>query len=152
MNLLEILSPSSIKIALESETREEVFEEMLHILTGTGKITDRDRVLEDLYRRERQMSTGIERGIAIPHCKTAGVTELVAALGVSKQGINYESLDGNPIHLVIMMIATLDNPGKHIAALGEIARLMKIHGFYEKIINATSSDEVVECIKKEELG
>ena len=101
MNLLEILDLSSIKISLESETKDELFEEMLHILTKTDKITDRDQVLEDLYKREKQLSTGIEKGIAIPHCKTSGVTELVAALGVSKQGIDYDSLDGNPIHLVI---------------------------------------------------
>jgi len=151
MNLLEILDLSSIKISLESETKDELFEEMLYILTKTGKITDRDQVLEDLHKREKQLSTGIEKGIAIPHCKTSGVTELVAALGVSKQGIDYDSLDGNPIHLVIMMVATLDNPGKHIAALGEIARLMKIPGFYDKIINANSSNEIVEYIKKEEM-
>ncbi len=151
MNLLEILDPSCIKVGLESEEKDELFEEMLHLLTKTGKIIDRDVVLEDLLKRERQMSTGIEKGIAIPHCKTEGVKELVASLGISKKGIDYESLDGNPVHLVIMMVATIDNPGKHVAALGEIARLMKIPGFYDNIINANTPDEIVESIKNEEL-
>jgi len=150
MKLCEILDPSCIKLGLESEDKQELFEEMLHLILGSGKVIDRDQALDDLLEREARMSTGIENGIAIPHCKTAGVTTLVAALGTSPKGIDYNALDGKPVHLVIMTIATLGNPGAHVAALAAIARLMNIPGFALKLIQARTPAEIMDLILEEE--
>lgn len=150
MKLCEILDPSCIKVGLESEDKKELFEEMLHLILQTGKVTDRDQVLDDLLEREARMSTGIEKGIAIPHCKTAGVTTLVAALGTSQTDIDYNALDGKPVHLVIMTIATLGNPGAHVAALAAIAKLMHIPEFAWKLIHARTQGEIMNLIMQEE--
>ena len=150
MKLSEILDPSFIKVGLESQDKTELFEEMLHLILQTGKVTDRDQVLEDLLKREARMSTGIENGIAIPHCKTSGVTSLAAALGTTQTGIDYEALDGKPVHLVIMTIATLGNPGAHVAALAAIAKLMHVPGFAWKLIHARTPLEIMNLILEEE--
>ncbi len=150
MKLCEILDPSCIKVGLESGDKTELFEEMLHLILQTGKVTDRDQVLEDLLAREARMSTGIENGIAIPHCKTAGVTALVAALGTAPKGIDYNALDGKPVHLVVMTLATPGNPGAHVAALAAIARLMNIPEYAWKLINARTPAEIMNLILEEE--
>jgi len=150
MKLCEILDPFCIKVGLESEDKRELFEEMLHLMLQTGKVIDRDQALDDLLEREARMSTGIENGIAIPHCKTAGVSTLVAALGTFPQGIDYNSLDGKPVQLVIMTIATMGNPGAHVAALASIARLFHIPGFAQKLIHARTPAEIMNLILEEE--
>ena len=150
MKFCEILDPSCIKVGLESEDKRDLFEEMLHLILQTGKVTDRDQALEDLLERESRMSTGIENGIAIPHCKTTGVATLVAALGTSQAGIDYNALDGKPVHLVFMTIATLGNPGAHVAALAAIARLMNIPEFAWKLIHARTPAEIMDLILEEE--
>ncbi|MBT3286437.1 MAG: PTS sugar transporter subunit IIA [Victivallales bacterium] len=150
MRLTEQITPSLIKIGLESEEKEELFEEMVQLLMDAGRVTDREAALEALFEREAKMTTGITRWIGLPHGKVEGIDGLIVALGVSKKGIEYDSLDEEPVYVVLMVLAEAGNPGPHIEALSEIARLFGMPGFTERIRDAETVNEVLELIRAEE--
>jgi mannitol/fructose-specific phosphotransferase system IIA component (Ntr-type) len=150
MKVSELLTPALIKVGLESEEKEELFEEMVQIFVDNGVLHDRDAALQAIFEREAKMSTGIARGLALPHGKIEEATGLIMTIGVSKVGIEYDSLDGEPVYVVLMVFAEIGNPGPHIEALAEISRLFSIPGFSEKIQNAATSEEVMQLIKQEE--
>lgn len=150
MNISDRLTPALIKVGLESEEKEEVFEEMVQLFVDSGLIEDRDAALETILEREAKMSTGIAQWLAIPHGKLEEATELLMAVGISKEGIEYDSLDGEPVYVVIMVFAEEGNPGPHIEALAEISRLFSVPGFTAKMREAESADEVLRMIRNEE--
>lgn len=150
MKLSDYLTPDLIKVDLESEEKEELFEEMVHLFVAKGKMQDREAALAALIAREDKMSTGIGKGLALPHGKIEEASDLFIAVGISKEGIEYDALDGEPVYVVLMVFAGTDNPGPHIEALAEISRLFSIPGFTDKIREAPSSKDVLEIIKAEE--
>ncbi len=150
MNISDKLSSDLIKVGLESEDKEELFEEMVQLFIDAGLIRDRDAALEALRNRETQMSTGVAKWFALPHGKIEEARDLMLALGVSKKGIEYDSLDGEPVYVVVMVFAEAGNPGPHIEALAEISRLFSIPGFTARIRDAASPEEVLEIIRAEE--
>ena len=150
MKISEHLNPSLIKVDLESEEKEECFEEMLQLFVDTGRIKDRQAALKALLEREAKMSTGVAKWLALPHGKLEEAQGLMMALGVSKQGIEYDSLDGEPVYVVLMVFAEVGNPGPHIEALAEISRLFSIPGFTASVRDAESAEEILSLIKEEE--
>lgn len=150
MKLSDVLKPGLVRVGLRSEEKEEVFEEMVQLFVDEGLIEDRDAALSAVFEREAKMSTGIARWLAIPHGKIEEAEGLIVALGTSSKGIDYDSLDGEPVYVVMMVFAELGNPGPHIEALAEISRLFSIPGFTGKIRDAGSAEEVLALIKQEE--
>ncbi len=150
MRLTEQLTTSVIKIGLQSEDKEELFEEMVQFLVEAGCLKNRNAALEALIEREAKMTTGIARWIGLPHGKVEDIDNLIIALGVSKKGIEYDSLDGEPVYIVLLVLAEIDNPGPHIEALAEISRLFALPGFTEKMRAAKSPDEAIALIRAEE--
>lgn len=150
MRLTDQLTPSVIKIGLQSEDKEELFEEMVQLLIDAGRIKDRNAVLEALFEREAKMTTGIGQRIALPHGKVEGLEELVLALGISRKGIEYDALDHRPVQVVLMVLAEEDNPGAHIEALAEVSRLFSVPGFTERLCEAKSPEAALELIRAEE--
>ncbi|MDT8391794.1 MAG: PTS sugar transporter subunit IIA [Lentisphaeria bacterium] len=150
MKLSDVLKPELVRVGLRSEEKEEVFEEMVQLFVDAGMIQDRDTALEAIFEREAKMSTGIARWLAIPHGKIEEAKGLMVALGTSAEGIDYDSLDGEPVHVILMVFAELGNPGPHIEALAEISRLFSVPGFTGKIRDAGSVDDVMALIKREE--
>ena len=150
MKLSDLLSENVIKVDLESEDKEEVFPELIELLVRTDRINDRAAALNAIETREDMGTTGIGKGIAIPHGKDACVRKLTAALGISRRGIEYDAIDDEPVHVVFMVIAQPDNPGPHVQCLAEIARLLQIPGFYKRLLAASSPKEVLDTIAAEE--
>ena len=150
MKLSELLDRSVVKVGLESEDKEEVFAEMVELLVRAGRVKDRDRAHQAILAREAMASTGIGSGIAVPHGKAASVDKLTAALGVSSKGIDYDATDGEPVYVVFMVLAEPNNPGPHVQCLGEIARLLQLPGFYDRLRRAKAEDEVIALIRAEE--
>jgi len=150
MKLTDLLDESAVKVDLESEDREEVFAEMIEVLVRAGRVQDRDRALQAILAREAMATTGIGSGVAVPHGKAATVKKLTAALGISKNGIDYEAADHAPVHLVFMVLAEMNNPGPHVQCLGEIARLLQVPGFYDRLCKARTAAEVLAIIRAEE--
>ena len=150
MKLSDLLSADVIRVGLKSEDKDELFAEMVEVLVGAGRVADRGRALRAIRSREEMATTGIGGGIAVPHGKDASFASLTAALGVSKAGIDYDSTDGAPVHVVFLVLAEANNPGPHVECLGEIARLLQVQGFYERVRKAESPQEVLDAIKAEE--
>jgi mannitol/fructose-specific phosphotransferase system IIA component (Ntr-type) len=150
MRLRDLLDEASVKVGLESEDKEECIEEMVDLLVRAGRITDRGGALQAIRQREDEATTGIGKGIAIPHGKHKSIPELVAAMGTSREGIEYDSVDGKPVHVVILLLASIRSSGPHVRALAEIARLMGIPGFYRKSVESHTSAELLALIDGEE--
>ncbi|HUU68624.1 MAG TPA: PTS sugar transporter subunit IIA [Planctomycetota bacterium] len=150
MRLADILSEDIIKLGLESEEKEEVFAELIELLVRSRKIADRAAALKAVESREAMGTTGIGRGIAIPHGKDPSIKQLTAALGISREGIEYEAMDNQPVHVVFLVLAEGNNPGPHVQCLAEIARLLQVPGFYKRLLEARTAKEVLDIIRTEE--
>jgi mannitol/fructose-specific phosphotransferase system IIA component (Ntr-type) len=150
MRIADLLNSSLIKVDLQSEDKDELFEEMVQIFIDNGLIADRTAALKALLEREAKMSTGVGKGLALPHGKIEEARELLVAMGISRRGIEYEALDDQPVHVVIMVLAEMGNPGPHIQALAEISRLFSLPGFAESIRQAGTVQEVLDLLRREE--
>lgn len=150
MRLRDLLDPSSVKVGLASIDKEECIEEMVDLLVRNGRITDREGALEAIREREAQDTTGIGRGIAVPHGKHASIKCLTAALGISNEGIEFDAVDDEPAHLVFLLLAKNNEPGPHIQALAEIGRLLTTPGFYKRMVAAKTPQEILDILDDEE--
>lgn len=150
MKIVDLLNSSLINVDLQSEDKDELFEEMVQIFVHNGLLKDRAAALKALRDREAKMSTGVGKGLALPHGKIEEARELLVALGISRRGIDYNALDDEPVHIVIMVLAEMGNPGPHIQALAEISRLCSLPGFTDSLRRATTVAEVLDLLRGEE--
>ena len=146
MNLRKVLSPELISLGLKASTKQEVVEELVDLLMRGGRINDRDAALQAVLERESKMSTGIQHGVAIPHGKTSAVNDLVACVAVKPEGIDFESLDGEPSTIFIMTLSPLNKTGPHVQFLAEISRLLKTAESRERILKVTSKQELLSVL------
>jgi len=149
MSLIDLIEEKVVKTPLESNDKPEVLRELVQILKDAGEIDDYDAVLKAVQEREDKQSTGLELGIAVPHCKTAAVTSLKFAMGIAPQGIDFDSMDGQPSKLFFLLVAAPDQPGPHVEALSEIAKLARSKAFCKALIYAENAKEVVELMQGE---
>ena len=150
MNLLDILSAESTIVDLQGESKEDIIAELVNSLPVGDAITDREQVLQAVLDREKIMSTGIGDGIAIPHGKSAAVTELVAAMGTQRRGVDFDALDGEPAFVFFLLVSPANVSGPHIKALARISRLLKNEEFKKKLIDANSAKKIIATIKAAE--
>ena len=146
----DILDESVVKVGLEANDKEECFEEMIDLLVRAGRLSDRAGALQAIRDREEKVSTGIGKGIAVPHSKHRSIETLTMALGVSAKGIEFDAVDDRPVHVVFLLLARADEPGPHVQALAEIGRLVQTAGFYRKLVAATSAKQALAIIGEEE--
>ncbi|MCK4798248.1 MAG: PTS sugar transporter subunit IIA [Spirochaetes bacterium] len=146
MLISEIFKPESVKINLESEDKEELFEELVNFLVEVEHFDNREEILNCIWQREHKMTTGIAPNIAIPHTHIKNLKKTVGVLGMSKQGIEYDSLDGKPVHLVMLLLGDEKNPNQHLNILKNIATLLNNPDFYTQIMKSKSPSELTEVI------
>ncbi|OQX54032.1 MAG: PTS sucrose transporter subunit IIABC [Candidatus Aminicenantes bacterium 4484_214] len=146
MNLKKILTSDDIILSLSASTKKEVIREMVECLHQRGKIEDKEAALQAIMEREKKMSTGLEKGVALPHGKCEAVKELVAAIALKHEGVDFGCLDGQPAKIFIMTLSPLNRSGPHIQFLAEITRLLKNKERREKILQAQSEEEVLEIL------
>ncbi|MBI2915606.1 MAG: PTS sugar transporter subunit IIA, partial [Elusimicrobia bacterium] len=125
VSLLDYLPLSAISVDIKSQTKKEALKELVSILAKAHSLKNSEKILEALLEREELGSTGIGQGIAIPHGKTEYANKIIAALGISKKGIDFNALDGEPVHLFFMLVAPQNSPGTHLKILAKISRLLK---------------------------
>ncbi|MDR2363995.1 MAG: PTS sugar transporter subunit IIA [Spirochaetaceae bacterium] len=150
MFLYEVFPPELIKVGLEAEDKEEAFEEMVDHFCQAFKSNAREEILEALRLRESKMSTGIQKGIAIPHGKTNAVDTVHGVLGISKKGVDYDALDGEPVYLLFMMLAPQKDTEQHLRMLKRLAELLDNPQFYTDLITQGDSPGAHGIIKKYE--
>lgn len=148
MNLKKILNTNLVELDLRGNSKQEIIENLLDILVKTGKVADRDMALKAIMEREAKMSTGIQQGVAIPHGKTDVVKELLACVGIVKDGVDFEALDGISSKIFIMTLSPLSRSGPHVQFLADISRVLTSEGMREKLIAAETKDELLSLIVK----
>jgi len=146
MNLKKIITKNSILFDIQSDTKTGVIEELIDFLVTTGKIKDRDTVLQAVLNREAKMSTGMQNGIAIPHGKTDSVDHLEVIIAISRKGVDFEAMDGQPCFIFILTLSPENRTGPHIQLLAEISKLLGNAELREKLTNASSAEEILSLI------
>jgi nitrogen PTS system EIIA component len=149
MALFDLVSEKIVKIPLDSKDKPDVLRELTRILKDAGEIDDFDAVLKAVHEREDKQSTGLTQGIAVPHGKTAAISSLKLAIGIAPQGIDFDSMDGEPSKLFFLLLAAPNQSGPHVQALAEIAKLARSQTFCEALVHAENARQVVEFIKGE---
>jgi fructose-specific phosphotransferase system IIA component len=152
MNLLDILTPESIKAPLESSDKRAVIDELVDLLAETGRVARAQALKEAVWIREQTRTTGIGHGLAIPHGKCEGVGSLAMAIGKPAEPLDFEAIDSQPVRLVVLLASPTDRTSDHIQALARISRLMTMDDFRERIYNATTPDEIYALLEAEEKG
>ncbi|MFQ6036273.1 MAG: PTS sugar transporter subunit IIA [Sedimentisphaerales bacterium] len=150
MILTQILQPACVKVPLEGKDKKAVIIELVDLLDANGLLLDRNTALEAVLVREQTKSTGIGSGIAIPHGKCNAVKELVMAMGIAGEPIDFESVDGKPVTIVILLVSPTDQTGPHIQALARISRLMLDEQFKQSLEKASSAEKVYELLNNKE--
>lgn len=133
---------------LLSDSREGVLKEFASKVSSEFKTLGEDAILSALLEREDIGSTGIENGIAIPHAKLNGINDTIIAIGRSKKGINFASLDGKPTHLFFVLLAPLMSAGEHMKALARLAKVLASAGLKEKLLGAGNAPEIYDMLIK----
>ncbi len=152
MLLRQILHSGCVKVSVENKDKEEVITELIDLLDAKGFFTNRDAVLDAVLTRERTQSTGIGAGMAIPHGKSSEVKELVMAIGIVDEPIEFESIDGKPVKVIFLLVSPSTQTGLHIQALAAISRLMMNGEFKEKLENVASAEDVYDLFSDSENG
>ncbi|MDR1566850.1 MAG: cation:proton antiporter [Treponema sp.] len=147
-DLLSLITPAVVSLNLKGGTKEEIITEMVDILASQGRLLDRDLTLKNVLEREKIMSTGLQHGIALPHAKTDGASGLEAAVGIKKEGVDFESADGEKSRIFILVVSPRRGSGPHIQFLADIGTVLKNSVLREQVINAASKEELVSLLQK----
>ncbi len=152
MKTTEFLCKEALSADLKSKTKPEVIEEMLDLLINAGALPKKDKkkILEVLMAREALGSTAIGQGIAIPHGKCECVDKLAGCIAISKEGINFDSLDGEPAFIFFLLVAPVDSAGPHLKALARISRLLKDKFVRDNLKLAVDGKDIYKIIQQED--
>ena len=152
MKLMDFLSKKSISADLKSTKKEDIIRELVDTLIDAGELEKscRAKVIDSLLERESLGSTAIGQGIAIPHAKTDCVSKLVAAFALSKKGVDFDSLDGEPVYIFFLLLAAQDSAGPHLKALARISRLFKDKYFRDNLRSCSDEKQIIQVITQED--
>jgi mannitol/fructose-specific phosphotransferase system IIA component (Ntr-type) len=152
MKLSEFLRPELIKVGLKAEDKWDAITQLVSLMVDAKEVKseDRDKIIDVVFDRERSMSTGMERGIAIPHANSPLIHEVVRAIRISESGIPFESLDGQPAQIIAVLVIPKDKFQQHVRTLAGIARLLNNDQLTSALRSASTSEEAMEIIKTEE--
>jgi len=146
IRIKEILDIQSIRLGLEVNSKEECLKEMLILASKSGKVENLEAVSDAVYEREALMSTGIGKGVALPHCKTGKIETTVGAMAVLSKSIEYESIDGEPVNIVFLVLGLENNVGENLRLLSKVSRMLNNKKFREKLFACTDAVEVLKII------
>ena len=150
MKITELLNLKGIELGVSVGSKEEAINKLVDLMCATGKISDKDAYKEGILAREALTSTGIGEGIAIPHAQVAAVKAPGLAAMTVPDGVDYESLDGQPAHLFFMIAAPADGGSTHLQALAKLSALLMDEGFRQDLLNAKTPEEFLSMIDKKE--
>lgn len=152
MLLSEILSESLVRLNFTAADKWDAIPQLVDVLVQAGRVAPEDRqaVLDVVLEREKSVTTGMERGIAIPHANSTVVEEVVGVFGISRDGIPFESLDGKPARLIILLVIPKTKFLEHVRTLANIARLLNHSDVIAAFERCATPAEVMELIHKEE--
>ncbi|MDR3196175.1 MAG: PTS sugar transporter subunit IIA [Endomicrobium sp.] len=150
MKIMDFLSHDAINVDLKATDKKSAIIELAEVLKNTKKIKDSDDIINIVLEREKLGSTGIGQGVAIPHGKTDILQAQMGVLGISHKGIEFNSLDGELVHIIFLLVGPVEVAGQHLKALSRISRLFKDKFLRQAIKSAKTTQEVVKLIQQED--
>lgn len=148
----ELLKSGAVHVHLPGENKEEVLGYLVDLLSGHANINDFDGVLAAVLNRERMMSTGVGKGLALPHAKTSSVEGIVAAFATTKNPIVYDAIDNIPVRMLFLMVSSERAKSQHIKLLSRVSRLMNEDAFRDRLLEAEGPNEVLQIFQEGELS
>ncbi|HLF15188.1 MAG TPA: PTS sugar transporter subunit IIA [Bacteroidota bacterium] len=152
MKISDILNESMVVTDLDGQSKDDIINALVDLAGKSPKVLDVAKMRSAIFEREKKMSTGVGNGFAIPHGKTDAVAEIVAAFGITRQPIDYQSLDEQPVRLVFLLVGRDNLVGPHIKLLSRISRLMHKEEFRNRLLEKHTSAEVLEAFRQEEAS
>lgn len=146
MALREIFPKATVLASLSSTEKDELFEELVESIYSSYPKFDRREALERLNAREAKMTTGIMHSVAVPHALIPSMTGTIGAVGISRDGIDYDSLDKSPVHAVFMVIGNEAETERHVQVLRQLAAVLEIPNFVTRLLSLKSSSEIHDFI------
>jgi PTS system nitrogen regulatory IIA component len=152
MRMSDFVVKEAIAADLAANTKEGVIREMVEALRKAGyfKSTAPEDIVRAILKRELLGSTGIGRGVAIPHTKHPSVDRLIGTVAISRNGVSFESLDGEPVHVFVMLISPQDRPGDHLRALENVSRCLRDDSFVRALRQATAREQIWGLLEDQE--
>ena len=150
MKIADILKKEHIIEELKSCDKQNVLSEISSFLEEKGEINSKESLLAALSEREKLGSTGIGENVAIPHAKTSGIDKIITVFGLSKNGVEFDSLDQKPVHFIFLVMAPENSTGQHLKALARISRLFKNPSLRESILHANKVDQIYSILIDED--
>lgn len=142
----KILDPRCIDINMRAATKEEAIEELVSLLDSVHLLKDKDKVLANVLEREKSMSTGMQNGIALPHARTSGVDKPVMAIGVHTQGIDFQTIDGTPAHIIALIASSEGDPAPHMQILASLGSTLGSDIVREQLLHAKTREGAAEIL------
>lgn len=150
MNLLDILPFECIRVPLAASDKRGAIDELVDAMAAAGRVADARTLKDAVWTREQIRTTGIGRGLAIPHGKCSGINGMSMAIGKPHQPMDFDAIDGKPVQLIVLLGSPTDRTSDHIQALAKISNLMHMDSFRERIYAAASAQEVFDLLKSQE--
>ena len=150
LSIAQLLTPQTVRVRMEGAEKAEVLGAVIDLLEGAADVVDLDQVRRDVLSRERQMSTGVGMGLALPHARSSAVTDTVAAFATTASGVPFAAHDGQPVSMIFLLVGPEAERGRHIRLLGRISRLMNRDDFRRQLSEATTSDEALTLFRDAE--
>ncbi len=150
MKLRDLLHPNLIKLELEHDSKVEVLEELVGLLEANNTIKDRESFIKAVLDRESICTTGIGRGIAIPHSRNPSISEVAIAFGRSRKGVDFEALDDEPVYLIFLLAAPMNSGAVYLKALARLSRLLRHADFRQELMDAETKEEILSIIEERE--
>ncbi len=150
MNIFSLLDTQTILSNLEAKNKAEILQKLVSTLQSKVSGEQLDKIYEAVIEREKIMSTGVGKGLAIPHGKTAGIDETYAAFAILKNPVDYDAIDNEPVSMVFLLVGPQSSNSLHIKLLSRISRLMNNSEFREKLRDCQTSEDIIKQFREEE--
>src|SRR5215510_11413960 len=154
MKFSDFICKDAIRTQLEADEKETVIRAMVTALVESGRIRkeDFDSIVAAILKREELGSTGIGRGVAVPHTKHPAVDKLIGTVAISQEGVDFDSLDGEKVHLLFLLISPPDRPGDHLRALENISRQLRDDTFCRFLKQSKTPEDVWQLLEEGDSG
>jgi fructose-specific phosphotransferase system IIA component len=144
------LKEELINLNLKGKNKKEIIEELAELMKKRKEITNHELFLRGVFEREELGSTGIGEGIALPHARSNGVSQLIIVFGRSIEGVDFDSLDGEPVNLIFLIGTPKEDIGNYLKALAHLSRILKKESFRKKLLSVSKPEEVILAFKEVE--
>ena len=150
ISISDLLDPRAVRVGLPGGAKDAVLEAVVDLLASSDAVTDLGQVRRDVFARERQMSTGVGKGLALPHARSSAVRETVAAFAVTREAVAFDAIDGKPVRLVFLLVGPEGERSRHIRLLSRISRLMNRDAFREDLLAAATPEAALVRFREAE--